>query len=221
MYILTNQNKCNVTNYVDDGISKIVYTNNYLTLEDIGETIGFYTSDDDTLLFVLNKSDYDINIKEDTERNLVIIFAPHKSIDDIKAEKIDELSQKCTSIIYHGIDVDISDGTTEHFTLDEQDQLNLSGLGLELAAGAEFVAWHEDDKSKPCRFYTADDASKIIQSLTIWKSYHITYFRDLRIYVNKALKTKEEVESVEYGMELSDEWKSTVLKYYENILANA
>ena len=53
--------------------------------------------------------------------------------------------------------------------------------------------------------------------ITTFKEYHITYFRDLRIYVY-SLNTVEEVEAIEYGFELPEEFKSQVLKDYEQML---
>lgn len=133
------------------------------------------------------------------------------------AKKVDELSNICTQTIYDGADVTLADGTVEHFTLDEQDQLNLSGVGLELLMGEEIVSWHEDDETIACKFYSASDATAIIKTLTANKKYHITYFRDLRIYV-KSLSSMEEVNSVFYGMVLPDEFKSEVLIAYEQKL---
>ena len=127
--------------------------------------------------------------------------------------KVSELNKACTDTIYRGIDVTLSDGTTEHFTLDAQDQLNLSGLALKLLMGATEIAWHEDDTTVQCRFYSAEDANHIISSLIAFKEYHITYFRDLRIYVN-TLTTKAEVEAITYGFALPEDAKSDVLKEY-------
>lgn len=141
----------------------------------------------------------------------------HEPLEPIIEAKVNELSNACTQVIYNGIDIRLSTGEVQHFTLDEQDQANLSGIGLELAAGAEFITWHEADQTKPCQFYSAEDATTIIQSLTVWKSYHITYFRDLRIFIN-SLENADRIKAIQYGYELPDSWKSNVLKYYENII---
>lgn len=141
-------------------------------------------------------------------------------VQPIKDNKIKEMSEACTQIIYNGIDIHLSNGEVQHFTLDEQDQANLSGIGLELAAGAEFITWHEDDQTKQCQFYSAQDATTIIQSLTVWKSYHITYFRDLRIYIN-SLTDIDEIKAIQYGFELPRVFKSAVLRYYEDIIKGA
>jgi hypothetical protein len=50
-------------------------------------------------------------------------------------------------------------------------------------------------------------AEKALQFIT----YHVTYFRDLRIYI-RSLQTKEEVQSVTYGMAIPVEYQSEVLK---------
>lgn len=139
------------------------------------------------------------------------------NIADVQQSKIKEMDNTCKQTIYKGLDITLEDGTVEHFTLDEQDQLNLSGIGLKLLMGAETVAWHEDDETVSCRFYSATDATKIISTLTAWKEYHITYFRDLRIYIN-SLTIVEEIELIEYGFVLPDEFKSEVLMAYEQQL---
>lgn len=134
-----------------------------------------------------------------------------------KEKKVQSLSNTCSNTIYQGIPITLSDGSTQHFTLTEQDQLNLSGIGLKLLMGSQQIAWHEDDVTKECQYYSAEDAQKIISTLTTFKEYHITYFRDLRIYVN-SLPTIEEVEAIEYGFKLPEEFKSQVLKDYEQML---
>lgn len=143
----------------------------------------------------------------------------YDNVGIIKQNKISELDNICTDTIYKGTDITLSTGETQHFTLDEQDQANLAGIGLQLGAGAEMISWHQDDVTKPCQFYTAEDAQKIINTLTVFKSYHITYFRDLRIYVN-SLENIEDVEVIYYGYALPDEAKSDVLKYYEGLMTN-
>ena len=140
-----------------------------------------------------------------------------ENFPSVVAKKISELSGTCTNTIYKGIDVTLADGSIEHFTLDEHDQLNLSGLALKLLMGATEIAWHEDDTTVPCKFYSAEDANTIINSLIAFKEYHITYYRDLRIYVN-SLTTTEEVDSVVYGVDIPDEYKSDVLREYEKAL---
>ena len=148
---------------------------------------------------------------------LIDVEAIEPSINNIIENKVLELSDICTQTIYNGIDVTLSDGKVEHFTLTERDQLNLSGIALKLLMGAEVIAWHEDDEGKNCRFYNKIDAYKFISELTTFKEYNITYFRDLRIYVRNLNKI-EDIENITYGFVLPDEFKSDVLKEYEKLI---
>ena len=154
----------------------------------------------------------------DEKGQLIDVEAIEPSINNIIENKVLELSDICTQTIYNGIDVTLSDGKVEHFTLTERDQLNLSGIALKLLMGAEVVAWHEDDEGKNCRFYNKIDAYKFISELTTFKEYNITYFRDLRIYV-RSLNKIEDIENITYGYELPEEFKSDVLKEYEKLVA--
>ena len=42
-------------------------------------------------------------------------------------------------------------------------------------------------------------------------TWHVTYFRDLRIYI-RSLQDKESVEAVTYGQDIPEEYQSDVLK---------
>ena len=154
----------------------------------------------------------DIIINEDGEIESIIPSSP--TLEEVLDKKILELDIDCQKTIFYGLDITLSGGEPEHFTLTERDQLNLSGIALKLLMGAETVAWHEDDETVPCRFYSRDDALLIIGTLTTYKEYHITYFRDLRIYVN-SLSSIEEIDIIKYGFSLPEEAKSDVLKSYE------
>ena len=166
-------------------------------------------SDDNMFLTEYMLDDYDIRI-EDNSLSLCNIA----TLEDVKKAKIEYLDSTCENTIYAGTDVMLSDGTVEHFTLDAKDQLDLSGIGLQLLQGAEQIAWHKDDETESCKFYSAADGATIIQTLTIFRTYHITYFRYLRIYVN-SLSDVNDVNAIEYGSVIPDEYKSDVLKSIE------
>ena len=53
---------------------------------------------------------------------------------------------------------------------------------------------------------------KIITDMaTLLVTFEVTWFRDLRIYIN-SLQTKEEVEAIEYNIIIPEEYQSEVLK---------
>ena len=207
--------KINNTNKPLASFSRVTNTIAFVFSEDIGSEdfadvskIELY-SDDDMYLAEYTLEDYDVKIEDNS------LFLYNKAtLEDVKKVKIEYLDSTCENTIYAGTDVTLSDGTVEHFTLDAKDQLDLSGIGLQLLQGAEQIAWHKDDETESCKFYSAADGTTIIQTLTMFRTYHITYFRDLRIYVN-SLSDANAVNAIEYGSVIPDEYKSDVLKSVE------
>ena len=75
------------------------------------------------------------------------------TLAELQAAKKREISQACETAIYSGVDVTLTDGSTEHFSLTEHDQLNLFGKQVQLAAGSTELEYHAD--GQPCRYYNA------------------------------------------------------------------
>ena len=101
-------------------------------------------------------------------------------------------------IIAAGVDVVLTDGTTEHFTLEDHDQTSLVGLQSQVEA-------------EHCKFYSNKDMKKITATAMAYVTWHVTYFRDLRIYI-RSLESKEDVEKVTYGMDIPEAYQSEPLK---------
>ena len=120
-------------------------------------------------------------------------------------------SDKNVSHASNGVSITLSDGRNEQFTLKDQDQTSLMGLQTLVAQGVENIPWHSADKSEHCKYYSNADMAIIAEKALQFITYHVTYFRDLRIYI-RSLQTKEEVQSVTYGMEIPVEYQSEVLK---------
>lgn len=207
--------KINNTNKPLASFSQVTNKIAFVFSEDIGSEdfadvskIGLY-SDDDMYLAEYTLEDYDIKIEDNS-----LFLCNKATLEDVKKVKIEYLDSTCENTIYAGTDVTLTDGSVEHFTLDAKDQLDLSGIGLQLLQGAEQIAWHKDDETESCKFYSAADGTTIIQTLTMFRTYHITYFRDLRIYVN-SLSDADDVNAIEYGSVIPDEYKSDVLKSIE------
>ncbi len=132
------------------------------------------------------------------------------TLDEIKEQKIAEMNLEQQRVIKSGIDVTLSDGVTEHFTLEDQDQISLMGLQTLAAQGAEKIPWHESNNAEHCKYYSAEDMDKITSAALSFISFQVTYFRDLRIYIN-SMQNKESVHSVDYGMFIPSEYQSEVL----------
>ena len=104
-----------------------------------------------------------------------------------------------------------TDGSVEHFSLTEHDQLNLFGKQVQLAAGAEQLEYHSD--GQPCRYYSAADMQTIITAAMQHVSYHTTYCNAVNMWI-AGCESAEEVQAIYYGAVVPAEYQSDVLKAY-------
>lgn len=133
------------------------------------------------------------------------------TLEEAQEEKVREMNAMQQTVIHQGVDVELTDGSVEHFTLTDQDQASLMALQSQVAQGAEYVPWHNSNQENQCKYYQNADMAKIVQAALSFVVYQVTYFRDLRIYI-RSLRTKEEVAAVTYGMPIPEEYQSQVLK---------
>lgn len=130
------------------------------------------------------------------------------SLEDARKAKYQEIASACEQTIYAGVDVSTSSGV-EHFSLTEEDQLNLFGKKMQLLAGEEKLEYHED--GNPCRYFSAEEMQKIITATMAYKTYHTTYCNALNMWIKNA-ETLEEVNSIYYGVEIPEAYQNEVLK---------
>ena len=133
------------------------------------------------------------------------------TLEELKAVKKREISQACETTIYSGVDVTLTDGSTEHFGLTEHDQLNLFGKQVQLAAGTTELEYHAD--GQPCRYYSAADMQTIIAAAMQHVSYHTTYCNAVNMWI-AGCESTEEVQAIYYGADVPEEYQSDVLKAY-------
>ncbi len=217
MHILNNNIRYECTNY------EVVSTDEFRFIltskpENITGQIKLYSDDEEPILLSSIDSDaFTINVTENSETEFILTLITFISetitLENAKARKVNELDAICESTIHAGMDIPLSTGSRK-FTLDDHDQLNLSGIGLKLLMGATQVAWHIDDEEEHCEYFSSADALLIIGTLTTFKEYHITYFRDLRIYI-RDMASVDDVNNAYYGMQIPDKYKSQVLKDLE------
>lgn len=139
------------------------------------------------------------------------LFSYIETLEEVKEKKVEEMNAAQQQIITAGIDVTLADGTTDHFDLTDRDQMRLIGLQEEVKSGAEQISWHTSDEDEHCKFYSNADMAVIAEKAMAYVKWHVTYFRDLRIYI-RSLATKEEVVAVVYGMDIPIEHQSDPLK---------
>ena len=133
------------------------------------------------------------------------------TLDELKAQKITEMNNAQQTAIQNGIDVTLSDGTVEHFTLTDHDQTSLMGLQTQVVSGAEQIPWHTSDTTEHCKYYSNADMALITSAAMQAVTFHVTWFRDLRIYIN-SLQSSEEVKNITYDSYIPEEYRSEVLK---------
>lgn len=134
---------------------------------------------------------------------------------EVKAEKITDLSATCQQTIYDGLDIELSDGTTERYEYKALDQTNIKSMfdGVTNLGITQFPYQSEDGS---CRVYSAADIITIYTSLEGLRISQLTYYHQLKEYVT-TLATVEEIEAVTYGQPLTGDY----LSHYNDMIAVA
>ncbi|HIT31697.1 MAG TPA: hypothetical protein IAC25_02520 [Candidatus Enterenecus stercoripullorum] len=144
-----------------------------------------------------------------TARNLVMDYEPNTEaweawkstqpdpIDEAKVKKEADLSAACNAAIVEGMDVETVQGT-EHFSLEETDQINLTAAHSAIQAGAPGYPYHADGKL--CRMFAAQEINAISAASIAHKLYHTTLCNHLLTWVRRA-ETIEEVNGITYTAE--------------------
>ena len=132
----------------------------------------------------------------------------HLGVEEFRATKRAELSGLCAARIIEGVDVSLPGGT-EHFSLTERDQLNLFGKQAQIAAGATELEYHSD--GAPCRYYTAEEMSDIIESAMMHVTLLTTCCNSLFTWL-KACTKASEIARIQFYSEIPEEYQSEVLK---------
>lgn len=133
------------------------------------------------------------------------------TLEELKEQKINEVNNICKETIYAGIDVELPTGETKHFSLKEEDQINLFGKKDQINEGITQLEYHAD--GEPCRYYTAEEMTAIITAAMQYKSYHTTYCNSLHTWI-KEVENKEDLAQITYGATIPEEYQSEVLKTY-------
>ena len=133
------------------------------------------------------------------------------TLEELKQQKINEVSNKCKETIYAGVDVELPTGTTEHFSLKQEDQINLFGKQAQISSGVTQLEYHQD--GHPCRYYTVEEMTAIITAAMQFVSYHTTYCNSLYTWID-AVEDKEDLQEITYGVSIPVEYQSEVLQTY-------
>lgn len=135
----------------------------------------------------------------------------------LKDAKKEELSEACHNAIVAGVDVELSDGTTGHFSLEETDQINLTTAYNAVQNGATGYPYHADGQL--CKMYPAADITAISQAATAHKLYHLTYCNHLMAWA-KRVETADELAAITYGAELPEDLAANMAEVLSNASAS-
>ena len=152
-------------------------------------------------IFVTVKLDYSsesINkaLKDSYNGEYTIEDVPDdRPLDEIRADKLAELSASCNDAITAGMDVETTQGA-EHFSLQETDQINLTTALSAVQSGASGYPYHADGQL--CRLFTAAEIQAIAAASVRHKLYHTTLCNHLLTWARRA-ETKEELSGITYS----------------------
>lgn len=111
-----------------------------------------------------------------------------KNFTKNQQDKLVALSIACNQAITNGMDVETTEGT-EHFSLEETDQINLTTALSAIEQGAKGYPYHADKKL--CRMFTAVELKIIAEKATAHKLYHTTLCNHLLILARRTTTTAE------------------------------
>lgn len=131
------------------------------------------------------------------------------TLEELQVAKKQEISQACEQTIYSGVDVVLTDGSREHFSLTQKDQLNLFGKQVEMSAGVTRLKYHTD--GQPCRYYDVADMQLIVTAAMDYVSYHTTYCNSLYSWIS-GVQAVEEIQQICYGAEIPEQYWSDVYR---------
>ena len=118
-----------------------------------------------------------------------------RPLDEIRSDKLAELSASCNAAITDGMDVETTQGT-EHFSLQETDQINLTTALSAVQSGAAGYPYHADGQL--CRLFTAAEIQAIAAASVRHKLYHTTLCNHLLTWARRA-ETAEELSGITYA----------------------
>lgn len=139
----------------------------------------------------------------DIETQRPFLETEENILEEVKENFIKYAKLMCSAYIELGVDIELSDGNTYHFSLTSEDQQNIN-LAYELAnLTKESVPYHADNNT--CKLYTVEDISKIHFESAIHITYYQTCFNLLKEYIKNCNDAETIIKSY-YLMKLPDEY---------------
>lgn len=173
-----------------------------------------YKKDEESNILVLSNDGSVYVEPEEPDYPAPIIPEPvEPTLEEVKTQKIEEISKTCNQNIIHGVTMEI-DGEQKLFSYKTEDQSNLLNA-VQLAIATQMsMPYHADGCT--CRLFTPEEITTLYIKEMTNLTHHQTYTNQLKLYIN-TLEIKEEVNAVLYGDELTGEYLDT----YNMIMAQS
>lgn len=141
-------------------------------------------------------------VKELDEKINPTIDVEECSLDELKAWQKKQVNIACKEAIEAGVDVELSDGKTYHFSYKAEDQINYVEMRQEIEHdGYTTVPYHPDNGD--CTIYSSDDMKKIIKA-QIANKFVLTTKCNAYHGMIKDAEDKAAVSAIVWGSNLSE-----------------
>lgn len=141
-------------------------------------------------------------VKELDEKINPTIDIEECSLDELKAWQKKQVNVACKEAIEAGVDVELSDGKTYHFSYKAEDQINYVEMRQEIEHdGYTTVPYHPDNGD--CTIYSSDDMKKIIKA-QIANKFVLTTKCNAYHGMIKDAEDKAAVSAIVWGSDLSE-----------------
>jgi len=184
-------------------------------------TSGFFISNDFNYSNMSGDTYYEYNTiyrrltnEVDLSNNGEVYVDPVVTIEDVRDNKLNELSVHCNDIILNGVDVKLENGETKHFSYNIEDQTNIKDLFDIVLQTKVPQYYHADGES--CMEYSPEDIIQIYVQESLNKIESITYYNQMKLYIYSLLD-EDEINSIHWGTELTGEYLET----YNNAIKQA
>ena len=128
-------------------------------------------------------------------------------------KKVQMANETCQSLIYAGIDVQLTTGQ-EHFSLEPNDQTNIDSMFTAVTLGATEYPYHSDGAQ--CKMYSAADIVTLYVAYKTFVTKQTTYCNFLKIWINR-----ETDKTALAGITCGSQLPSDLAGEMETILASA
>lgn len=122
-------------------------------------------------------------------------------IETYRTEKLRVMSNTCNALIVNGIDYE-----NKHYSLDTNDQINISRLAFEAQRPHhQPLIYHAD--GEPTRVYTEQEILDIDDKANAWITYNTCYYNLLKQYI-ETIESADIVASINYFQQLPPQYQS-------------